>query len=59
MIDTATKERRDKRLEELVEGYKKTGNKIVLVRIVGGSVEDWGDYSPADAGEPPKGAYEE
>ncbi len=39
--DTATPEGREKRKEELVTGHIKTGNKKAIIRMVGGSVEDW------------------
>lgn len=54
--DTATKEGQEKRLEQLVDYYIKTGNKKALVRLIGGSVEDWGQKTGAEHGEPPKGA---
>lgn len=53
--DTSTLEGMQKRREELAEGYLESGNKVGAVRIIGGSIDDLGDYSPADAGEPPKG----
>jgi hypothetical protein len=57
MIDTATQQERDKRLGEIVEGYKATRNWSGLARVVGGSPRhDLQDYSDADAGEPRQGA---
>jgi hypothetical protein len=56
MIDTSTPEGRQKRIKEFADGYTASGNKLGLVRIIGGSVDDFGDYRPEDAGEPPKGA---
>ena len=41
---------------QIAEGYEQTGNKPALVRLIGSSINDFGDYSEADAGEPPKGA---
>ncbi len=53
--NTATEEGRAKRLNEIVEGYKQSGNKTAIVRLIGGSVEDLGDYSPEDNGGDPAG----
>jgi len=36
--------------------HKRNRNYRGLVRLVGGSRDDFGDYTPADAGEPPMGA---
>lgn len=59
MNDTATKEGREKRIEELVEGHKKTGNRIGIVRLIGGTPNDMNDYIPGyDDGEEPKGSYQ-
>ena len=55
-MNTETAEGRAKRLKQLVGEYEEKGNKVALVRLVGGSVDDFSDYSPIDAGEPPKGA---
>lgn len=44
-----------KRREELATDYLERGNKVGAVRIIGGSVDDFGDYTPADHGEAPKG----
>lgn len=55
-LDTSTAEGRQKRLDEIVESYKKSGNKIALVRNIGGSVENFGQKTGYEAGEPPKGA---
>lgn len=55
-IDTATKEGRQKRIEEIADGYARSGNKRALTRVVGLSPSDW-DYIPGqDDGEPPHGA---
>jgi hypothetical protein len=54
--DTSTIEGRDNRLNELVKEARRSGNKPALVRLIGGSINDFGDYCEADAGEPPKGA---
>lgn len=56
MTDTSTPEGRNKRLNEIVDSYRASGNKMALVRLIGGSVNDFSDYTEADAGEPPKGA---
>jgi hypothetical protein len=57
MIDTSTEAGRDKRMSELAEGYRETGNRVGLVRLIGGSVNDFNDYIPGqDDGEPPQGA---
>ncbi len=45
-MDTATAEGRKKRLEEIVTGYQKTGNTVAIVRMIGGSVDDWRDENP-------------
>ena len=58
-IDTSTKEGRAKRVEQLVRGYEQTGNKMAIISLIGGSIDSLGDYTPADAGEAPKGAYDE
>ena len=50
-FDTATAEGRQKRLEQLLEGYLKSGNKVAAVRLIGGSIEDFG--GPADSGSHP------
>lgn len=57
MTDTSTPDGRLKRTEELAEQYKATGNKVGLVRLIGGSIDDFGDYTPADAGEEPHRAF--
>jgi hypothetical protein len=52
--DTTTETGRQKRVAELVEGYKKTGNHRAIVRLIGGSLYDHEDYSPGlDDGEEP------
>lgn len=56
MYDTSTKEGQEKRLKELADDYREKGNKVALVRLVGGSVDDFGDYTPGDTGEAPQGA---
>jgi hypothetical protein len=55
-MDTATPEGREKRLNELADGHIRNGNKSALVRLIGGSANDFHDYTEADAGEAPKGA---
>lgn len=54
--DTSTKEGQEKRLKELTDEYSEKGNKVAMVRLIGGSVDDFGDYQPEDSGEPPQGA---
>lgn len=56
MTDTWTPKGQEKRRDELVEDYKKKGNKVGLVRLIGGSVEDLGQETGYEAGEPPQGA---
>jgi hypothetical protein len=56
MTDEKTKRDNTRRLHELARGYEESGNRPALVRLVGGSIDDFGNYSPADAGEPPHGA---
>jgi hypothetical protein len=57
MTDTSTPEGRDDRTAELVRDYTRSRNFSALTRLIGGSPRyDLGDYSDADAGEPPKGA---
>jgi hypothetical protein len=55
-LDTTTEAGRLKRTEEIVRDYTKSGNRVGIVRIIGGSVNDMNDYSPADEGEAPKGS---
>ena len=55
-IDTSTQEGRDKRMKEITDGYMESGNKTALVRMIGGSVEDFGQETGYEAGEPPHGA---
>lgn len=55
-MDTTTKEGLKKELYKRVGQYEKDGKRIALVNLIGGSVDDFGDYQPADAGEAPKGA---
>lgn len=50
MIDTTTKEGQERRLNELVDDYKRKGDRKALVRLIGGSVDDFGDYTPGDEG---------
>jgi hypothetical protein len=54
--DTATPEGREQRTAELVRDYTKKGNLKAIVRLIGGSIYDLLDYTPADEGEPPQGA---
>ena len=44
---TATEEGRMKRLEEFVDDAKKRGNIRALVRLIGGSAEDFAEYNGA------------
>jgi hypothetical protein len=56
-FDTSTEEGRKRRLYQLVREYLERHNWAALTRLIGGSPRhDLGDYSDADAGEPPKGA---
>jgi hypothetical protein len=58
MTDTSTQEGRDKRTEEVVDGYVARRNFAGIARLIGGSPRhDMQDYSDADAGEPPVGAH--
>ena len=43
-MDTSTPEGRQKRTEQFVDGYKKTGNTIGIVRLIGGTTEDLTDH---------------
>jgi hypothetical protein len=56
MTDAKTKRENTKRLYALVRGYEERGNRAALVRLIGGSIDDFGDHSPADHGEAPAGA---
>jgi hypothetical protein len=53
--DTSTQEGRDKRIEQLVNERLQRGNLVGVVSLIGGSVDDYRDYTPADNGEAPKG----
>lgn len=53
MKGTETEEGRSERLGEIVREYEKSGNKRAIIRLIGGSIDDLGDYTPADAGEAP------
>lgn len=44
-----------KRMDELVREYQKKHNRMGLVRLIGGSVEDFGQETGYEQGEPPKG----
>jgi hypothetical protein len=57
MHDTSTKDGQEKRLKELTDDYREKGNRVALVRLIGGSRDDFGDYRPEDAGEAPQGAH--
>lgn len=50
IMETWTKEGRDKRLEQLVEQYKKSRNLVGLVRLIGGSIDD---FRSVDSGSHP------
>lgn len=54
-----TPEQQQSREEYLEHKYLETGYKKGLVEVVGGSVEDWGQETGYDAGEPPQGAEPE
>lgn len=57
MTDTSTKEGQGKKLMQLVRRYTERHNWATITRLIGGKPRyDLGDYSDADAGEPPKGA---
>lgn len=53
-FDTSTTEGLKNTLYKRIAEYEKAGNKVALVRMIGGSVDDFGDYQPSDAGESPK-----
>lgn len=55
-MEVVTPEQQDKRIAELVREKRQRGDKRGIIRLIGGSTEDLGDYAPADAGEAPKGA---
>lgn len=47
----------EQRMNEVVRDHTKNGNVMGLVRVAGGSVEDFKDHVPGrDDGEPPAGA---
>jgi hypothetical protein len=52
--DTTTPEGMAKRLDEIVDGYKESGNTRALVRLIGGSAEDFDEaFDPASSGTHP------
>ena len=55
-MDTSTKEGQEARIAELVREKTRKGDKTGIIRLIGGSVDDLGDYTPADVGEAPRGA---
>ena len=42
-MDTSTQAGRDKRTEEFIDSYERSGNRRGLVRLIGGSINDFGD----------------
>ena len=46
MPDTGTEEGRRKRLYQIVKEYEKAGNVRALVRMIGGSADDFRDANP-------------
>lgn len=52
--DTTTPEGRQQRLFQIVRDYTRQGNLRALVRLIGGSVEDFDEkYEPSYAGSHP------
>ncbi len=50
MKNTSTAEGRQQRLEELVGSFLDHGNFTAIVRLIGGSVEDWDErYMHSDS----------
>jgi hypothetical protein len=53
-FDTGTEEGRTQRFNQIVRDYTKHGNITALVRLIGGSVEDFDEkYEPSFGGSHP------
>ena len=57
--NTATEQGRQQRLEELVEKHRQSGNGVALVRLIGGSIEDFDErWDPSNSGSHPDERYQ-